>query len=205
VTLAPSPVQHLSERIGTYLSPPLFPVRLADIPSNLTFHDAPEEAVTIGSATVRASLVTHQGPTVGYRIEEDGRSLAYLPDHEPSLGGTDLASQPADWISGHGVAQGVDVLLHDAQYGDEEYPHHVGWGHSSIGQVVAFARKAEVGRLVLFHHDPYHTDAELEELIGTARRLWGDGGAVCGAWEGMAITLDATGVSVPECPSATVL
>jgi phosphoribosyl 1,2-cyclic phosphodiesterase len=203
----PSPVQHLSERIGTYLSPPLFPVRLADIPSNLTFHDAPEEGVQIGSALVRASLVTHQGPTLGYRIEEDGRSLAYLPDHEPSLGGGDLASQPADWISGHGVAHRTDVLLHDAQYGDDEYPHHVGWGHSSIGQVVAFARKADVGRLVLFHHDPYHTDAQLEELVVEARRLWGDGAAdsVCGAWEGMSITLDPSGVDVPQCPTSSVL
>jgi len=199
----PSPVQHLSDRIGAYLSPPLFPVRLADIPSNVTFHDAPQEGVTIGTATVTASLVTHQGPTVGYRIEEAGRALAYLPDHEPSLGGTDLASQPADWISGYAVASGVDVLLHDAQYGDDEYPHHVGWGHSSIGHVVAFARKADVGQLVLFHHDPYHTDDELEALVAEARALWGDGGGpVCGAWEGMEITLDAAGVSVPDCPSS---
>ena len=81
-----SPVQHLAERIAMYLSPPLFPVRLDDVPSHLTFHDAPESAVTIGSATVRAGKVTHQGPTVGYRIEENGRTLVYLPDHEPSLG-----------------------------------------------------------------------------------------------------------------------
>jgi phosphoribosyl 1,2-cyclic phosphodiesterase len=172
-------------------------VRLADIPSKITFHDAPEQAVQIGSLTVRASLVTHQGPTVGWRVEEDGRSVAYLPDHEPGLG-LDLADQPPDWISGHDIAHGVDVLLHDAQYGDEEYPHHIGWGHSAIGHVVAFARKAEVDRLVLFHHDPYHTDAELEALVEEARRLWGDGEhRVCSAWEGMAVGLDAGGVTMP--------
>ena len=60
-----SPVQHLADRIAMYLSPPLFPVRLEDVPSKLTFHDAPETPVTIGSATVRAAKVTHQGPTVG--------------------------------------------------------------------------------------------------------------------------------------------
>ena len=64
----------------------LLPVRLADVQADITFHDAPEEAVTIGSATVRAANVAHQGPTVGYRIEENGMTLAYLPDHEPSLG-----------------------------------------------------------------------------------------------------------------------
>jgi phosphoribosyl 1,2-cyclic phosphodiesterase len=191
-----SPVQTLSERIAIYLSPPLFPVRLADIPSNLTFHDAPTEAVTIGSATVRAASVAHQGPTVGYRIEEDGRTLAYVPDHEPSLG-MSLAEQPPEWISGHDVARGADVLLHDAQYGDEEYPNYVGWGHSSIEHVVGFANKAAVGRTVLFHHDPYHTDDELEELLADARRQCETvGDDVCLAHEGMVIALDRDGVRI---------
>ena len=197
----PSPVQPLADRIATYMSPPLFPVRLADIPSRLTFHDAPEDAITIGSLTVRASLVTHQGPTVGYRIEEDGRAVVYLPDHEPGLG-MDLTDLPSDWISGHDLAHGADVLLHDAQYGDEEYPRHVGWGHSAIGHVVAFARKAEVDHLVLFHHDPYHPDGELEALVVDARRIWGDGDQrVCSAWEGMTIELGSREVVLSPCPA----
>src|SRR5579871_2615581 len=105
----PSPVQPLSERIAMYLSPPLFPVHLNEVPSRLTFHDAPNDAITIGSATVRAGLVQHQGPTVGYRIEEDGRALVYMPDHEPSLG-TDLRTVPPEWMSGYDVACGADVL-----------------------------------------------------------------------------------------------
>jgi phosphoribosyl 1,2-cyclic phosphodiesterase len=195
-----SPVQSLAERIATYLSPPLFPVRLADIPANVTFHDAPEEPTRIGSLEVRAALVTHQGPTVGYRIEGDGRSVVYLPDHEPSLG-VDVALQPTDWISGYELAHAADVLLHDAQYGDDEYPRHVGWGHSAIGHVVAFARKAVVDHLVLFHHDPGHTDREMEELLAEARRMWGDGAeSVCSAWEGMTIDLAASGVDMAVLP-----
>jgi phosphoribosyl 1,2-cyclic phosphodiesterase len=191
-----SPVQTLQERIATYLSPPLFPVRLADIPARLTFHDAPEEPVAIGSATIRAAKVTHQGPTVGYRIEEHGRSIAYIPDHEPSLG-VHLADQPASWISGHDLADGVDVLLHDAQYSDAEYPAHVGWGHSAIGHVVDFVRKADVGTLVLFHHDPYHTDDDLERLLADARhRLGGDPDRVCLASEGMTVACDPDAVVV---------
>jgi phosphoribosyl 1,2-cyclic phosphodiesterase len=191
-----SPVQHLDERIAMYLSPPLFPVRLDDVPSKLTFHDAPEEAVTIGSATVRAAKVTHQGPTVGYRIEENGRALVYLPDHEPSLG-ADLATVPVAWMSGHDIARGADVLLHDGQYRDHEYPAHIGWGHSSIGDAMEFANKADVERLVLFHHDPYHTDLELEALLVEARANWrGTESRVCLASEGMTITLDAAGVTV---------
>jgi phosphoribosyl 1,2-cyclic phosphodiesterase len=187
-----SPVQNLADRIAIYLSPPLFPVRLSDIPARLTFHDAPEEAaVTIGSVTVRAGKVAHQGPTVGYRIEEAGRSLAYLPDHEPSLGGVRIADQPADWVSGYDIARGVDVLFHDAQYGDDEYPRHIGWGHSCIEDVIAFTRKAGVDNLVLFHHDPYHNDDELEALLELAKARCSDGRErVCLAREGMTITLD---------------
>ena len=115
-----SPVQSLEERIAIYLSPPLFPVHLSDIPARLVFHDEPHH-VAIGSATVHAANVTHQGPTVGYRIEEHGKVLAYLPDHEPAIGG-DLDHQPPDWISGHEVAHDADVLFHDAQYGDRRVP-----------------------------------------------------------------------------------
>ena len=191
-----SPVQHLAERIAMYLSPPLFPVRLEDVPSRITFHDAPEVPVTIGSATIRAAKVTHQGPTVGYRIEEHGRSLVYLPDHEPSLG-SDLATVPAAWMSGHDIAREADVLLHDGQYGDHEYGAHVGWGHSSIGDAMEFANKADVGKLVLFHHDPYHTDADLEALLTEARSNWpGMQDRICLAYEGMTIELDEQGVSV---------
>ena len=189
-----SPVQSLEDRIATYLSPPLFPVRLGDIPARLTFHDAPEKAVSIGSATIRAAKVTHQGPTVGYRIEEAGRALVYLPDHEPSLGGH-MLDQPSVWMSGYDVACAADVLFHDAQYGDDEYPHHVGWGHSCIEHALAFARKAEVGTVVLFHHDPYHNDDELEALLAEARRQWdGREEHVCLAREGLTVVLDATGV-----------
>jgi phosphoribosyl 1,2-cyclic phosphodiesterase len=191
-----SPVQHLSERIAMYLSPPLFPVHLDDIPARLTFHDAPDEPVTIGSATVRAGKVTHQGPTVGYRIEEDGRAFVYLPDHEPSIGG-DLETTPAIWMSGHDIACDADVLLHDAQYRDHEYPAHVGWGHSGIADVMHFAGKAAIDRLVLFHHDPYHTDGELEELLAEAKKRWpGEEDRVCLAYEGMTIDLGPEGVRV---------
>jgi ribonuclease BN (tRNA processing enzyme) len=173
-----------------YLSPPLFPVRLEDVPARLTFHDAPEEPVVIGSATIRAAKVTHQGPTVGYRIEEFGRVLVYLPDHEPSLG-TDLASVPAAWVSGHEIAHGADVLLHDAQYRDHEYDAHVGWGHSSIAATMEFAHKADVDKVVLFHHDPDHTDSELEELLAEAQGKWpGIEDRICLAYEGMTIVLN---------------
>jgi phosphoribosyl 1,2-cyclic phosphodiesterase len=188
-----SPVQSLEERIAIYLSPPLFPVHLSDIPARLVFHDEPHH-MAIGSAVVHAANVVHQGPTVGYRIEENGKVLAYVPDHEPSVG-VALDRQPADWISGHEVAHHADLLFHDAQYGDDEYPNHVGWGHSAIDHVLALAQKLEVDELVLFHHDPYHSDDELEALLADAKLRWnGRGDKVCLAREGMTMTIDDAGV-----------
>jgi phosphoribosyl 1,2-cyclic phosphodiesterase len=184
-----SPVQSLADRIAMYLSPPLFPVHLNDVPAQLTFHDAPEDEVAIGSATIRAAKEQHQGPTVGYRIEEDGHSFVYLPDHEPSLGGP-LHGLDVEWMSGHDIAHDADVLLHDAQYGDDEYPNHVGWGHSSLADAIEFADKSGVQKLVLFHHDPYHTDDELEALLALVhaqRPTMND--RVCLAYEGMTISL----------------
>jgi phosphoribosyl 1,2-cyclic phosphodiesterase len=190
-----SPVQSLAERLAIYLSPPLFPVRLADIPARLVFHDEPDDT-PIGSARVSAAKIAHQGPTLGYRIVENGRILAYLPDHEPSLGVV-LDQQPPAWISGHDIAQGADVLFHDAQYADDEYADHVGWGHSCIDHAVCFAQKTGVDHVVLFHHDPYHTDDELEVLLGEARARWHtDGQRISLAREGMAVVLDVRGVRV---------
>ena len=189
-----SPVQSLADRIAIYLSPPLFPVRLADIPAHVTFHDAPDEAVTIGSASVRAAKVTHQGPTVAYRIEEGGRTLVYLPDHEPWIGGH-LSDEPSEWISGHDIAHDADVLFHDAQYRDDEYPQHIGWGHSCIEHVMGFAGKAGVTSVVLFHHDPYHVDDELDALLAEARHQWdGPDEQIRLAREGMTIDFDDGGV-----------
>lgn len=189
-----SPVQSLADRLAIYLSPPLFPVRLADIPAQLTFHDQPENEVPIGSGTIRAGSVTHQGPTVGWRIEEHGRVLTYLPDHEPVIG-VQIDDLGDDWLSGYDVAHDADVLFHDAQYGDEEYPRHIGWGHSSIEHVMGFARRAHADTLVLFHHDPYHTDEDLERLLEDANKAAnGDVARVCLAHEGMTIDLDENSV-----------
>jgi len=168
-----SPLRALRPRVARYFSPPLFPVDINDIPGQLTFHDVPDEPWEIGGAVIEAGPVTHPGPTVGYRIAESGTTFAYIPDHEPDIAG-DLASTPTEWISGIGVAGGVDLLFHDAQYFEDEYAQRVGWGHSSVAAAVTFARRAEVGRLLLFHHDPNHTDSDLVELELRARELWGD-------------------------------
>jgi phosphoribosyl 1,2-cyclic phosphodiesterase len=185
----PSPTKSLRERIARYFSPPLFPVHLHDVPSRPIFHNAPQKPFTVGTATVVAGPISHSGPTVGYRISENGRTLTYMPDHEPARG-MDLTSIEPEWISGHELAANADVLLHDAQYTESEYPDRIGWGHSSVEHVVTYAKIAEARRLILFHHDPLHTDTDLEANLARARALWdGDGSTTPPelAFEGMEI------------------
>jgi ribonuclease BN (tRNA processing enzyme) len=181
----PSTTQDLRTRLAKYLSPPLFPVRIRDLASRLELHDVGIEPWAIGGFTVTAAGVIHPGPTVGYRIEADGARIAYLPDHEPVLGGPLTTTA---WLSGYDLTHGVDVLLHDGQYTDEEYPQRIGWGHSAISHAVQLADLVEARDLLLIHHDPDRSDDQIDELVATATRARRSG-TVSGASEGMVLEL----------------
>jgi phosphoribosyl 1,2-cyclic phosphodiesterase len=168
----PSPLVSLRERIARSFSPPLFPVDFRDVPAQVMFHDVPRQRWAVEGASMEADLVVHPGPTVGFRIENAGSSFAYLPDHEPALGGA-IENRSSDWISGASIADDVDLLLHDAQYFEDEYEDRIGWGHSSVADAVAFTRVVGARRLVLFHHEPSRTDGSLERLEARARSLAG--------------------------------
>ncbi|HEY7527494.1 MAG TPA: MBL fold metallo-hydrolase [Candidatus Limnocylindria bacterium] len=160
----PSTTMPLHSRLSRYLSPPLFPVRLRDVPRFPELHDA-RSYFRIGGMRVRADRVCHPGETVGYRLTDpNGSCLAYLPDHEPALGHRHFPGS-GDWTSGFALVRHADLLIHDAQYTDAEYPEHVGWGHSSVGQVAAFSAMTEVRQLMPFHHDPGHDDAQLDGMM----------------------------------------
>jgi phosphoribosyl 1,2-cyclic phosphodiesterase len=154
----------LGSRLTRYLSPPLFPVRVHDLECRLTLHDVPLGRFEIPEFVVHAALVTHPGPTVGYRFEHADGVVAYLSDHEPALGALDFPGSP-EWTSGFDLAYRADVLIHDAQYSAAEYEERRGWGHSSVPDALAFAALAEVRHLVAFHHDPSHDDAMLDALF----------------------------------------
>jgi phosphoribosyl 1,2-cyclic phosphodiesterase len=172
----------LADRIATYISAPLSPVEVRELPCHVSFREAEASEWRIGPATVRAESVSHRGPTLGYRIEDAGQTLAYIPDHEPALG-ADLATLEDDWISGFELARGADLLIHDGQYADSEYPSHAGWGHSALSHSLAFARRTAAARTVLFHHDPLHSDDFLDAHGTDARRDWATLGGAEGAVE----------------------
>jgi phosphoribosyl 1,2-cyclic phosphodiesterase len=157
----PSSVRTLKERISRYLSSPLFPVEISDLPARVTYLDAPD------------------GPW-----EVDGMYV-----EAPALG-LELESLTSDWISGFPVADGANLLLHDSQYTEDEYPGRIGWGHSSIRQAVTFAAMTGAEQTLLFHHDPVHTDDDLDAHCARAQELWqGDGPPPELAREGMELEL----------------
>jgi phosphoribosyl 1,2-cyclic phosphodiesterase len=161
----------LRDRLGRYLSAPLSPVEIRELPARVRFHGVPGGTWQIGPASVIAGLVSHRGPTLGYRITEGDASLCYLPDHEPGLG-TTLQARDRHWISGHSLADRASLLIHDAQYTDDQYSERQGWGHSGITDALAFADRMRSDQLILTHHDPSHTDDHLDALSDLAAEHW---------------------------------
>jgi phosphoribosyl 1,2-cyclic phosphodiesterase len=158
------PGSGLTEQLFALVRPPYFPVPLDALRARLCFHELADDDLAVGTAKVRARRVEHPGGALGYRVEVDGRSLAYVPDHQ----------QPADGRVPDGVLElcsGVELVIHDAQYTDEELVHKQTWGHSTVGFAVRVAAEAGAGELALFHHDPFHADDAVDRMLESARRL----------------------------------
>jgi ribonuclease BN (tRNA processing enzyme) len=159
----------LHARLSRYLSPPLFPTQLRDLPCTVVLHEIAKSSFRIGPFTIDSSFIIHPGPTVGYRVSNGRSVFTYIPDHEPALGAHAMTTDKK-WISGFDLAVNADLLLHDAQYSHDQYALKKGWGHSSMDDAVKFASLAGVKHLLLAHHDPAHTDAQLEHLFADLQK-----------------------------------
>jgi phosphoribosyl 1,2-cyclic phosphodiesterase len=166
-----SPEASLFDRVARYISAPLAPVEVRELPSAVSFRETGQVEWEIGPARIRAAAVNHRGPTLGYRIEDHGTALCYIPDHEPGLGAP-LSELDDDWISGFELARDASMLIHDCQYTDQEYPAHLGWGHSPLSDALCFAQRVAAQRVLLFHHDPLHSDEFLDDLGSESEARW---------------------------------
>jgi ribonuclease BN (tRNA processing enzyme) len=138
--------------------------------STLVFHEVANDEFEIGEFKILSAPVIHYDPTLGFRITTADATVTFLPDHEPALGVVDFPMSK-QWTSGYSLAVGADLLIHDAQYTQEEYRKRVGWGHSSISDAYKFATMTEVKHLVPFHHDPGHKDRDLDRMFSRQLRL----------------------------------
>ncbi len=145
------------ESVKRIVRPPTFPVDIARLRGQFTFHDVADNDFAIDGYSITSRLVPHIGPTVGYRIEFGGVSVAYISDHQQPLDGS---FSIADGV--RELAEGADLLIHDAQYTPAEFVTKADWGHCTTEFAVGVSMSCRAKRLALFHHDPERTDAELD-------------------------------------------
>jgi phosphoribosyl 1,2-cyclic phosphodiesterase len=199
VIWGPPAAETLPERLARYLSPPLTSLHLHELPARISFRACPKGEWEIGPARIHAAPVAHPGPTDGYRVSEGDTSLCYIPDQELALA-PPLSAPERQSLPGFDLANGASLLVHDCQYTDDEYPRYVGWGHSRLGDVLAYAQLTEVERLLLFHHDPLHDDERLDRLHAEASSRWAAAGRspheVLMASELQELELDRSGARV---------
>ena len=139
-----------------------FPVPFSKTPGNVEITELDQNQFTLGEFQIHAQRSNHPGVCVGYRLQSPEGKIAFFPDSEPRPSGTD-----PEMLA---FIRGVDVLILDSQYDSIEYEYHEGWGHGCVEDSVRLAIAAEVKRLVLFHHDPNHSDKKMDRLVQQARR-----------------------------------
>ncbi|PKL26098.1 MAG: MBL fold metallo-hydrolase [Spirochaetae bacterium HGW-Spirochaetae-3] len=172
----------LEQIIGSQLSYRYWPVRQDELAAKITYQSLKETQLDLGDGVVvKTKYLNHPVLCLGYRIEYEGKAFVTAYDHEPfvNLFPTDPTDPDYDAAiaeEGNKAAKeeneriesfygGVDLLIHDTQYSAKEYnASKIGWGHSSFEYAINAAHRARVKRLLLFHHDPNRSDAELQEL-----------------------------------------
>jgi phosphoribosyl 1,2-cyclic phosphodiesterase len=172
-----------------------FPVPLGDLRADIGFSELEEGEIQVEDVAVRTHYLNHTAVCMGYRMEADGRSLAYITDHEPYGVGED--GLRGGFVHGGDrrlidFVRGVDLLIQDAQYTPEEYTTRRGWGHSSADYVTDVAVEAGARRLALFHHEPTHADEDIDRMVESARQRARQAGSdleIFGAAEGQEIKL----------------
>ena len=184
--------------IADQMDPTYFPIEMKEMGSNMNFKPLYEDSYEIDGVEVETIYVNHPGNALGYKFHLNNKTLVYISDNEPFpksvageksdqvLLGEDSNQKLIDFINN------VDVLVHDAQYTLDEYEKKVTWGHSPIEYTVDIAIKADIKKLVLFHHDPMHDDDMIDEMLKHAQEYAKNAGSkikILAASEGLTINI----------------
>ena len=178
----------LKRTVAAAVESPFFPVSLPQMPGTISVEEVRSAPFRLGKLRARAARIHHPGGGVGFRLDTPAGSVAYVPDHEipcretktssaasgsapPPIHTPDARLADTRRRDIRALIQGVDILIHDAQYTASEYTSRVGWGHSCVDSVVQQAAETQVKHLILFHHDPDRTDAQLDGILADARKL----------------------------------
>jgi phosphoribosyl 1,2-cyclic phosphodiesterase len=158
------PERTLRDVICTMMAPPLFPVPIEIFTAEASYHDftAGDTLSPRPGIRIRTAPLNHPNRATGYRIEFGGKSICYVTDTEHIPGKPD--QNVID------LARDTDIFIYDSTYTDDEFPRFVTWGHSTWQEGVRLADAANAKTLVIFHHDPSHDDAFMDEIAAAAER-----------------------------------
>ncbi len=170
-----------AEVLASTIHPPLFPVGLDGFPGQVEIREPPRR-FRVGGFEIESAPVPHVGDAVGYRVTHAGASVAYISDHQQPLDGARIADGVAE------LCDGVDLLIHDAQYTPAEFARKSDWGHCTVEYAVWLAGVVGARRLALYHHDPTHDDDMLDRLTAGAK--------ACGAAMGVEVFAAREGLTV---------
>ena len=178
----------VTEVINEVIRPPLFPVAVDQLPGSVTFHDTGDSEFDLGDIHVTARMIPHAGPTLGFRLEWEGHTVAYLSDVQQPAEGMEVDDAT------HTLADGVDLLIHDSQFTADEFALKSTWGHCTMNYALVVAEQCRVKRVALTHHDPSRTDRALDSMrtLVAASALNGGFDAFIAA-EGMQVTVGQPG------------
>ena len=169
--------------LAATICPPLFPIGLDGFPGEIEVRQ-PARHFRVGGFDVESTAVPHIGEALGYRVNRNGTSVAYISDHQQPTSGARIADGVFE------LCHGVDLLIHDAQYTPGEFARKSDWGHCTIEYAVWLAGEVGARRLALYHHDPTHDDDTIDRLTAGAVECGRAMGVeVFAAREGLAVQL----------------
>lgn len=179
----------LDQIIAFQMNPTYFPVAIEDMKSDIRFRSLREEQLRIEGVDIQTIYLNHPGYTLGFRFSYRGKSVVYISDNEPFQNRGESSGIVHPPSRGKKVedlfdnfvedkndrfihfCRSADVLIHDSQYFEEEYRERVTWGHSPLTFPVDLAVQSGVKELILFHHDPDHSDDIVDKKLAMARRM----------------------------------
>jgi phosphoribosyl 1,2-cyclic phosphodiesterase len=158
---------------------PLFPAPVEVFTAQIDYHDfeCGTELDLAPGVRIQTASLQHPNGATGYRIECGGKSICYVTDTEHVEGERDRNILE--------LIDGADYVIYDSTYSDAEYPKYRGWGHSTWEEGVRLCDEAGAKQLVLFHHDPSHTDEMMDEIAKAAEKA--RPGGIIVAKEGMVL------------------
>jgi len=181
--------RQIEDTLAGQMESPYFPVALDAMAATLNFKAIDKQSFTIGDLSIDTCYLNHPGKALGFRINSEDGSVVYFSDHEPfyRLMTTSAAatsnkelqvtendkikfarSRDKEYIE---FCKGVDLLIEDSPYTEDEYKTRVGWGHACIDDVVEMALTGGVDQLALFHHEPTHDDKQMDDIVSYCRKL----------------------------------